>query len=395
MRRLIESLSPVSRVERPGLKHPDLQFFGACKEVLHLVKYSIMEKSLHELAEHVGGTVIGNGSLKIKGVMTIDEAEEGYITFVSNSRYLKKLEETRATAIIVSPEFQNYTDKPLLVTENPYLAFAKIVDLMMNPKESHSKTIDPSARVSPDARLGQDVSIYSNVIVGSDTFINDRVVLYPGVYIGENCQIGEDTILYPNVVIYNDSAIGKRVTIHSNTVVGSSGFGYAPDGEKYYKIPQVGITVIEDDVDIGANSTINRGALGETRIKKGTKIDSEVIISHNVEVGENTLIVSHVGVAGTVKIGKHVTLAGAAGIVGHVEIGDNATVGAQSGVTSNIPPGKTYLGSPAIPIEKMRKSYAIIPKLPEMRKTILSLEKRLALLESANHESEGKKIKES
>jgi UDP-3-O-[3-hydroxymyristoyl] glucosamine N-acyltransferase len=149
-------------------------------------------------------------------------------------------------------------------------------------------------------------------------------------------------------------------------------------------IPQVGTTVIEDDVDIGANTTINRGALGETRIKKGTKIDSEVIISHNVEVGENSLIVSQVGIAGTVKIGKHVTLAGAAGIVGHVVIGDNATVGGQSGVTTDIPSGKTYLGSPAIPIEIMRKCYAIIPTLPEMKRTIMSLEKRLAQLESRN-----------
>lgn len=343
---------------------------------------SLMEKTLCELAVHVGGTVVGNGDLNIKGVMTIDEAEEGYITFVSNRKYLIKIKETRASAVIVSPKFKDYADgKPLLVTENPYLAFAKIVDLMMNPRVSHPRTIDPSARISPTAKIGQNVSIYTNVFVGSNTVINDRVVLYPGVYIGDNCQIDEDTVLYPNVVIYNDSIIGKRVTIHSNTVIGSSGFGYAPNGEKYYKIPQVGITVIEDDVDVGANTTINRGALGETRIKKGTKIDSAVIISHNVEVGENTLIVSQVGIAGTVKIGNHVTLAGRAGVVGHVVIGDNATIGGQSGVTSNVPPGKTYLGSPAIPIERMRKCYAIIPTLPEMRKTIMSLEKRLAELE--------------
>ncbi|HLG29599.1 MAG TPA: UDP-3-O-(3-hydroxymyristoyl)glucosamine N-acyltransferase [Candidatus Brocadiales bacterium] len=355
-----------------------------------------MEKTLHELANYVGGTVAGNGDLKIKGVMTIDEAEEGYITFVSNRKYLSKIKETRASAVIVTPKFKNYTDKPLLVIENPYLAFAKIVDLMMNPRVLYPKTIDPSARISPTAKLGQDVSVYMNVFVGGNTIINDRVVLYPGVYIGENCQIGEDTTLYPNVVIYNDNIIGKRVTIHSNTVIGSSGFGYAPDGEKYYKIPQVGITVIEDDVDIGANTTINRGALGETRIKKGTKIDSQVIISHNVEVGENTLIVSQVGIAGTVKTGKHVTLAGQVGVVGHVIIGDNVTVGGQSGITSNIPSGKTYLGSPAIPIEVMRKCYTIIPTLPEMKKTIASLEKRLAQLEKqgiGNREHEARSTK--
>lgn len=341
-----------------------------------------MEKTLYELADYVGGTVIGDGGLKLKGVTTVDDAREGYITFISNRKYLRKLKDTRASAVIVSPQYKNYTDKPLLVTENPYLAFAKIVDLMMNPRVTHAGTVDPSAKISDTARLGQDVSIYSNVFVGTNTFISDRVVLHPGVYIGNNCRIGEDTVLHPNVVIYNDSVIGNRVTIHSNTVIGSSGFGYAPDGEKYYKIPQVGIAVIEDDVDIGANSTINRGALGETRIKKGTKIDSQVIISHNVEVGENTLIVSQVGIAGTVKIGKHVILAGKSGVIGHVSVGDNATIGGQSGVTCDVPPGKTYLGSPAIPIETMRKCYTIIPTLPEMKKTIKSLESRVESLES-------------
>lgn len=346
--------------------------------------HAAMENTLRELANYVGGTVAGlpqAEDLKIKGVMTIDEAEEGYITFASNRKYLIKIKETRAAAVIVSPKFKNYTDKPLLITENPYLAFAKIVDLMMNPRVTYSRTIDSSARISPTAKIGQDVSIHANVFVGSNTIINDRVVLYPGVYIGDNCQIGEDTVLYPNVVIYKDGIIGKRVTIHSNTVIGSGGFGYAPDGERYHKIPQVGITVIEDDVDIGANTTINRGALGETRIKKGTKIDSQVVISHNVEVGENTLIVSQVGIAGTVKIGKHVTLAGQVGVVGHVVIGNNVTVGGQSGVTSDIPSNKTYLGSPAIPIEVMRKCYTIIPTLPEMRRTIMLLEKRLSQLE--------------
>ena len=207
------------------------------------------------------------------------------------------------------------------------------------------------------------------------------MVLYPCVHIGDHCTIGDDTIIYPNAVIYNDTVIGKRVTIHSNTVIGSSGFGYAPDGQSYYKIPQTGIAVIEDDVDIGANTTINRAVLGETIIRKGTKIDSQVVISHNVEIGENSLIVSQVGIAGSTKIGKHVTLAGGVGVVGHIKIGDNVTVGGHSGVANDLSDNGTYLGTPALPIQRMRRCYVIIEKLPEMREYIKTLEKRIKQLE--------------
>ena len=171
------------------------------------------------------------------------------------------------------------------------------------------KGIDDSARIDKTAIIGKDVSIHAYATIGKSTRIGNRVVIYSCVHIGDHCTIGDDTVIFPNAVIYNDTVIGNRVSIHSNTVIGSSGFGYAPDGQSYYKIPQVGITVIEDDVDIGANSTINRAALGETIIRKGTKIDSQVVISHNVEIGENSLIVSQVGIAGSTKVGKHVTLA--------------------------------------------------------------------------------------
>lgn len=339
-----------------------------------------MEKTLKELAQYVGGKVLGDGSIKIRGVMTIDEAQKGHITFLANEKYSRKLKQTRASAVIVSPKFKNI-DKPLIVTDNPYLAFARVVDLMMRPEVKYHRFVHPTAIVNPGAKIGKDVSVYPNVFLGEKVKLADRVVLYPGVYVGDGSEIGEDTVLYPNVVIYPGTIIGKRVVIHANTVIGSSGFGYAPDGRHYFRIPQVGTTIIEDDVEIGANTTINRGALGATRIKRGTKIDSQVVISHNVEIGEDSLIVSQVGIAGTARLGDHVTLAGQVGVVGHIKIGDNVTVGAQSGVANDLPGGGTYLGSPAIPIEKMRRSYAAIGKLPELMEMVRSLNKRLKRLE--------------
>jgi len=339
-----------------------------------------MEKTLKELADYLGGEVIGDENIKIKGVMTIDEAREGYITFVSNIKYLKKIEETAASAILVSPGIAA-KGKNLLVTKNPYLAFAKVVDLMMNPKKVYPRTLDSSASVSDSAEIGSNVTAYPFAFIGENVKVADNVVLYPGVYIGDDCQIGKDTIIHPNTVLHKGTVVGERVVIHSNTVIGCSGYGYAPDGKTYYKIPQVGITVIEDDVDIGANTTINRGVLGETRIKRGTKIDSEVMIAHNVEIGEDTLITSQVGIAGSVEIGNNVILAGGAGVAGHIKVGDNVQVGGWSGVIKDLPSGGTFLGTPAIEIERMRRCFVIIQKLPEMKDTIRDLQKKVKQLE--------------
>ena len=339
-----------------------------------------MEKTLKELADYLGGEVIGDENTKIKGVMTIDEAREGYITFVSNIKYLKKIEETAASAILVSPGIEA-KGKNLLVTKNPYLAFAKVVDLMMNPDKDYPGTLDDSASVSDSAEIGANVTAYPFAFIGENVKVADNVVLYPGVYVGDDCQIGKDTIIHPNTVLHKGTIIGERVVIHSNTVIGCSGYGYAPDGKTYYKIPQVGITVIEDDVDIGANTTINRGVLGETRIKRGTKIDSEVMIAHNVEIGEDTLVTSQVGIAGSVEIGNNVILAGGAGVAGHIKVGDNVKVGGWSGVIKDLPSGGTFLGTPAIEIERMRKCFVIIQKLPEMKETIKDLQKKIKQLE--------------
>ncbi len=339
-----------------------------------------MEKTLKELADYVGGEVAGDGNIKIKGVMTIDEASEGYITFVSNKKYIKKLEQTGASAIITSPDIVT-ENKNLLVTKNPYLAFAKVVDLMMNPEKVYPCTVDDSARVSDSAEIASSVTVYPFVFIGENAKVADNVVLYPGVYVGDDCRIGKDTIIHPNSVLHKGTIIGERVVIHSNVVLGCSGYGYAPDGKTYYKIPQIGITVIEDDVDIGANTTINRAVLGETRIRRGTKIDSEVMIAHNVEIGEDVLVTSQVGIAGSVQIGNNVILAGGSGVAGHIKVGDNVKVGGWTGVTKDLPSGGTFLGTPAIEIERMRKCYMIIQRLPEMRETVKDLQRKIKQLE--------------
>jgi UDP-3-O-[3-hydroxymyristoyl] glucosamine N-acyltransferase len=208
-------------------------------------------------------------------------------------------------------------------------------------------------------------------------------MLYPGVYVGEDSSVGEDSVLHPNVSIYPRTIIGKRVILHSGVVVGSDGFGYAKEGKKNVKIPQVGSVEIEDDVEIGANTTIDRAALGKTIIRRGVKIDNLVQVAHNVVIGEDSIIVAQVGISGSTKIGSNVTLAGQVGVVGHIEIGDNVMVGAQSGVAHELPPNQAYTGSPALPHREFLRVVTVIPKLPEMRKTLIDIEKRLIKIEEA------------
>ncbi len=340
-----------------------------------------MEKTLGELAEYVGGKVKKRDkNVKILGVKTIEEAEEGYITFLTNEKYEKKLSDTAASAIIVSPKLKRL-NKPLLISDNPYLASAKIVDLMMNPEVEYSKTVHETAVMSSTAELGKDVSIYSHVYVGERVRIGDRVVLMPKVFVGDDCEIGDDVIIHPNAVIYANTEIGDNVTIHANSVVGSGGFGFAPDGSDYFNIPQVGKTVLENDVVIGDNTTIQRGALSATRIGRGTKIGSQCLVAHNVKIGTNTLLIAQVAIAGTSKIGSNCILAGGVGVVGHVTVGDKVTVGARSGVTNDLPGGGTYLGYPAVSIKKMRRSQMAAHRMPKLMEALRSLRKRTKTLE--------------
>ncbi len=334
-----------------------------------------MEKTLKELAESVGGEAEGDVQVRIKGVSGIKEAGVGEITFIANMKYIGELASTRASAVIAAPGI-DVGGRPCLRAKNPYFAFAKVLTLF-TPKKKFPTGVMDGAHVSPEAHIGRDAAIYADVFLEAGVKIGDRSVLYPGVYVGDGSSLGADCIIYPGVVIREGVKIGDRVIIHGGAVIGGDGFGYATDGGKHFKIPQIGGVVIEDDVEIGSNAAIDRGALEDTVIRRGTKIDNLVQIAHNVVVGEDSIIVAQAGISGSTELGRYVVLAGQVGLVGHIKIGDGVQVGAQSGVMNNIDAGETYLGSPAMPHKEFLKIQAALRKLPELRKRVIYLEKKL------------------
>ncbi|MBI5286681.1 MAG: UDP-3-O-(3-hydroxymyristoyl)glucosamine N-acyltransferase [Deltaproteobacteria bacterium] len=351
---------------------------------------SSIRKSLGELAGFVGGEVSGDGEVAITGVASLEDASQGDITFIANPRYIPFVSTTRASAIIASADMaQSIKGRNILIAINPYLAFARVLDLFTSgPGGTDLKSvpmgIHPKAELHPTARIGSSPSIYPFVYIGEGVRVGDRVTLFPGVYIGRDVTIGDDVLIYSNVSIREDCRIGNRVIIHCNAVIGSDGFGFAKDGSRLHKIPQTGIVRIEDDVEIGACVTIDRATLGETAIRRGTKIDNLVQIAHNVEIGEDSIIVAQVGIAGSAKIGSRVELGGQVGVVGHIAIGDDVKVGAQSGVAHDLPSGQVFSGSPAIPHKDWLRAQGIFAKLPEMRKTLLDLERKVRELEEAH-----------
>jgi UDP-3-O-[3-hydroxymyristoyl] glucosamine N-acyltransferase len=338
-----------------------------------------VKKKLYEIAEYIGGTVIGDGDEIICGIKGIDEAEKHDLTFVANPKYRKKLEKTGASAVLVSPEIKK-SSKNLLVVDDPYTSLARVLELIY-PEERPPAGISQDAFIEKGASIAEDVTIYPGVYIGGKANVGSGAVLYPGVCIGEGVVIGENSVLYPNVTVYRKCRIGKRVILHAGVVVGSDGFGFANPGSENLKIPQVGIVQIDDDVEVGSNTTIDRGTLGKTWIKKGVKIDNLVQIAHNVVIGENSIIVSQAGISGSTELGKSVILGGQAGLVGHINIGDNTMVAARSGVHKDVPPNQIISGAPNMPHREWLRIQACIPKLPEMRKTIGSLLKRIEELE--------------
>ena len=341
----------------------------------------ILERTLGELARLVGGELQGDSELRVSGVAGLEEAQINQISFVVGPKYVQKAHESKAGALIVPPKLRDI-NKPVIITDKPYLAFAKILSLFA-PKPRPPLGVSSKAHIGAEVKLGDSVSIQPNVYLGDSAVLGDRVNLHGGVYVGSEVCIGHDTILYPNVTILDRCIIGNRVTIHSGTVVGSDGFGFAQDGDSYFKIPQVGIVQIDDDVEIGANCTIDRATMGKTWIQRGAKIDNLVQIAHNVVVGEDSIIIGQVGISGSTKVGKNVILAGQVGVADNLEIGDNVRVGAQSGIHRSIPPGQTVVGSPAVADRDFWRNVHIISRLPEMRKKLKDMEKRLTALESA------------
>lgn len=335
---------------------------------------------LGEIAGYLSGELLGDPEVKIYGICGLEEAREGYISFVASPRFLPQAEKSPASALIVSAALKHLKNNLVLV-DNPYLAYARCA-MLFAPVEERVPGISEQAHVGRNCRLGRDISIYPMAFVGDEVEIHDGATLYPHVYVGHHSVVGEQSVLYPGVVMYPHTRIGSRVIIHAGSVIGSDGFGYAKDEEnRPLKIPQTGYVQIDDDVEIGALNAIDRASLGRTWIQEGVKTDNMVQIGHNCVVGAHSLIVAQVGIAGSVKIGRHVVLAGQTGIVQHVVIGDNTTVGARGGVSKDLPSGGVFTGNPVMPHGQWQRCQAIFARLPEMRNKIKELEKKIAQLE--------------
>lgn len=330
---------------------------------------------LRELRDLIGGEILGDPEIDITGVSGIKEARHGDITMLADRRHLRDIGSINASAIIMREEIQGLKAN-MLIVDNPYLAFARALEVFYG-KSFKSLGVSGEAIIGTDVSLGADVTVYPMTYISNRVRLGDRVTIFPLVYIGEDVSIGDETIIYPAVTIREGVKIGRRVIVHSGTVIGSDGFGYVQEGERHYKIPQVGGVIIGDDVEIGANVTIDRATTGNTIIGPGTKIDNLVQIAHNVKIGKNCIIVAQVAIGGSVEIGDGVVLAGQVGVRDHVKIGDRVMVGAQSGVGSDIPEGQAFSGTPAIPHKEWLRAQGIYAKLPEIIKRLRRLEGKI------------------
>jgi len=343
-----------------------------------------LKKTLKQIADLVGGEVLGDKGVLIKGISSLALAGDGEISFFRGSGFKDQIKATKASALIVREAIDTYKGAQIVVRD-PYLAYARVAALF-SPPVPRFEGISEKAIIEKDVKIGEDVSIYPLVYIGYESVIGSKVTIFPGVYIGNRVKIGDGTVVYPNVTIMSDCIIGKDVTVHGGTVIGSDGFGYARDGDVNVKIPQVGIVEIEDDVEIGANNTIDRAAIGKTVIRSGVKTDNLVQIGHNVVVGENTLVVAQVGIAGSTKIGKNVIIGGQVGFADHVEIGDRVMIGAKSGVSHSIPAGEIVSGIPTMPHRLWLKTRGNIKKLPLYLERIKTLENKVKHLETKINE---------
>ena len=341
----------------------------------------MLHKTLNEIARLIDGKVVGDGDILITGVSGIKEAAEGDITFLANPKYSPLMDKTRAAAIITSIDAQK-TSKPVILTENPSLAFAKIISMFMPDDAGHPQGIDYTVVMGKNVTLGKDVAIGPYVVIGDNVSIGDKSIIYAGCFIGHHSKIGSQALIYPHVSIRERISIGSRVIIHSGTVIGSDGFGFIAIKGAQHKIPQVGTVEIADDVEIGANVTIDRARFDKTAIGCGTKIDNLVQIGHNVVIGENSLIVAQVAIAGSTIVGNNVTLAGQAGLVGHITIGDNAIVTGQSGVSKSVPANTMVSGYPARPFMTTQRVNASLQNLPKLFDLVKELKKKVEDLEA-------------
>lgn len=339
-----------------------------------------MKFSAKDIAALAGGTVEGNPDASVSALAKIEEGKNGALSFLSNPAYAQYIYTTQASIVIVNNDFIAEQELPkeltLVRVPDARQAFAKLLDAY-NQFRMNKKGVDPSAYVSPSAKVGANVYVGPHAVIGDNAIIGDNTKIHPNVTVGDSAKIGENTILYPGVIVYHDCVVGNNCILQGGTVIGGDGFGFQPNSENnYQKVPHIGNVVIEDHVEIGANTTIDRATLGSTILRKGVKLDNLIQIAHNVEIGENTVIASQSGVAGSTKIGRDCLIGGQVGIIGHLTIGDRVKIAAQSGIGNNVPNDEIIQGSPAFGIGDYKRSYVMFRKLPELSDRIRNLEKQ-------------------
>ncbi len=339
-----------------------------------------MKLPLSDIAAWLGAEIEGDSSVEITGLAKIEEANAGELTFIANPKYIKYAESTNASAILVDRNLPPM-NKTFVRVDNPYLAFLKLTQRFYAAEPTLRKGVHETAIIGDNSKIGKNARIGAYAVIGRECRIGDNVFIYPGVVIDDHVGVGKDSVIYANVCIRERCTLGKGVIIHMGAVIGADGFGFAFEEGAYHKIPQVGSVRIDDDVEIGANTTIDRAALGETRIGKGTKLDNLIMIAHNVEVGEHTAIAAQTGISGSARIGNYVRVGGQAGFIGHIRVGDRVIVGAQAGITKDAAPGEFLTGTPARHHIRVKREQAGAAKIPQLLKRVGQLEARLAELE--------------
>lgn len=341
--------------------------------------------SAQQIATVLNGTIEGNSEVQVNDFSKIEEGRPGTLTFLANPKYTHHIYTTQASIVLVNNDF--VSEKPinstLIRVDNAYTALAVLLDLVEKSKPTKSG-IESLAYISEHAQIGDNAYVGGYAYIDRGAKLGRNAQVYPHVYVGENVEIGDNVVLYSGVKIYPGVKIGNNCIIHAGAVIGSDGFGFAPDGEGVYqKIPQMGTVIIEDGVEIGANTAIDRAVMGATVIHRGVKLDNLIQIAHNVEVGENTAMASQVGISGSTKVGKNCVLGGQVGLGGHINIGDNTSIGAQSGIISNIEPNSKIIGAPAIPVKDFFRSSVVFPKLPDMYRQLNKMQKELDELKAS------------
>jgi UDP-3-O-[3-hydroxymyristoyl] glucosamine N-acyltransferase len=342
-----------------------------------------MEFSAKDIASFLNGEVVGDGSVQVSGVSKIEDGQPGTLTFLANPKYENYIYNTRASIVLVNRDFEPKfeVNSTLVKVDNAYQSLALLLELYVKNRNNVRQGIENPCYIDKTARLGKDLYIGAFTSIGRNAVIGDNGRIFSQVSIGDNVSIGENCLIYAGVHIYDDCIIGSNCIIHSGAVIGSDGFGFAPQSDgTYKKIAQIGNVIIEDDVEIGANTAIDCGTFGSTIIRKGAKIDNLVQIAHNCEIGENTVIAGQTGMAGTTKVGRNCKFAGQVGLAGHLTIGDNVQIGAQSGVSKSIKDNEIVLSSPAIHYKDAIKSYTIIRNLPKLREEVIQLQKDVKAL---------------